>query len=260
VSAPIVVSGAAGRMGRLVAGALLEARLGEIAGFDPAATRELALPEGSIPIFDDLAAGLAPGGVLVDFSHPGATPALVAAVRARKAKLVVGTTGQSPAELQALRQLATEFPVVLARNFSLGINRLAEVLPALRVLLSDGFDVECMEAHHRRKRDAPSGTALLLLEALLGEVPERRVHGRSGAEARRQPGEVGVHSLRLGGVAGEHALLFGSEHEVIEIRHRALDRTAFVSGVVPAVRFVQIQPAGLYSMLDVMRHAAAAET
>ena len=125
--------------------------------------------------------------------------------------------------------------------------------------MDDGFDVECLEAHHRAKRDAPSGTARALLEALWGPGPTPEVvHGRHGPEAKRQTGEVGVHSLRLGGVTGDHALYFGSDHEVIEIRHRALDRAAFVSGVVPAVRFVRQSTAGLYSMLDVMRDATTA--
>jgi 4-hydroxy-tetrahydrodipicolinate reductase len=195
---------------------------------------------------------------VVDFSRPGATPALLRAVEVRGARLVIGTTGQSAEELEALAAAARQVPVVLARNFSLGLNRLLEVLPALRDLIDKGFDVECLEAHHRGKADAPSGTALVLLAALCGEVPAgRRVHGRHGPQALREPGEVGVHSLRLGQVVGDHALFLGSDHEVIEIRHRALDRGAFVTGVVPAVRFVGARGPGLYSMLDVIRHADA---
>jgi 4-hydroxy-tetrahydrodipicolinate reductase len=195
-----------------------------------------------------------PGCVVVDFSHPSATPDLVAVAESHGAGLVVGTTGQSEAELAALRAVSKRVPVVLARNFSLGIQRLMQLLPKWGILIDDGFEVEVLEMHHRGKRDAPSGTALALLEALFGAEGPTRVHGRHGPDVQRES-EVGVHSLRLGGVPGDHALLFGSEHEVIEIRHRALDRAAFVSGVVPAVRFVQRQPAGWYSMLDVMRDA-----
>jgi 4-hydroxy-tetrahydrodipicolinate reductase len=254
----LVVNGVAGRMGRLVAGALAGADLGRIAGCDVRgdAARSVDLP---VPFVPDLVPALEEGGVVVDFSHASATDMLVRAVRDKRAKLVVGTTGQSPAELAALREAAARTAVVLARNFALGLNRLLELLPGFRVLVRDGFDVECLEVHHRAKRDAPSGTALAWLDALLGGGDEApRVHGRHGVEAAREPGEVGVHSVRLGAVAGEHALLFGSDHEVIELRHRALDRAAFVTGVVPAVRFVRTAVPGLYSMQDVVRHAATA--
>ncbi len=127
-------------------------------------------------------------------------------------------------------------------------------------MVRDGFDVECIEAHHRQKRDAPSGTAWLLLESLLGDdPPSDPVHGRHGPETARQAGEVGVHSLRAGQIPGEHTLLFAGAHEVVEVRHRALDRGAFVSGVVPAVHFVRRASPGLYSMLDVMRDAEASD-
>lgn len=260
MSTAIVVNGAAGRMGRLVAGSLQSAGLGSVCGCDPQAAGALQLATGALPLATDLLEAVEPGGVVVDFSHPQATDLLVRVSRERHARLVVGTTGQSARQLAALREAAERVPVVLARNFSLGLNRLLQVLPQLRVLTLEGFDVECLETHHRGKRDAPSGTALLLLESLLGpESDAARVHGRHGPEALRRPGEVGVHSLRLGQVVGEHTLLFGSDHEVLEIRHRALDRTAFVSGVVPAVRFVRAAPAGLYSMLDVMGDAGSAE-
>jgi len=257
MSHDLIVNGAAGRMGRLVAASLRRAGLGEVAGCDSGATSPLVLEGETRPLVDDLVEGLRPGGVGVDFSHPGATEALCRAARHRQARLVIGTTGQSPAELDRLRQAAAHVPVVVARNFSLGINRLLQVLPGLRILRSEGFDVECVEAHHRQKRDAPSGTALLLLEALLGADSQApRTYGRHGTEATRGQGEVGTHSLRLGQLVGEHVLLFASDHEMLEVRHRALDRQAFVTGVAPAVRFVLVRPAGLYSLLDVMRHAA----
>ena len=257
----LVVNGAAGRMGRLVSAALRTADLGSIAGCDPAAGSSggaLLLEGEPLPLVDDLCEAVRPGGIVVDFSHPEATELLCLAAERRGAGLVIGTTGQSPAQLERLHGVTARVPVVLSRNFSLGLNRLLQALPAFRVLTHEGFDVECLEAHHRQKRDAPSGTASLLLDALLGPAPgATRVHGRHGPEALRREGEVGVHSLRLGQLAGEHALLLGSDHELLEIRHRALDRTAFVTGVVPAVRFLRDRSPGLYTMLDVMQHAAA---
>jgi len=255
VNGSILVLGAAGRMGKLVATSLRQAALGPVAGYDRAAHGTLALEDGPLELWEEAVGALTPESVVVDFSHPDATPLLLRAVQERRARLVVGTTGQSPEQMAALRQAAAETAVVVARNFSLGVNRLLQLAAAFRVFIEDGFDVECVETHHRHKRDAPSGTALALLEALgLGTAP--RVDGRTGADALRQPGEVGVHSVRLGAVAGEHALLFGGDHEMIEIRHRALDRAAFVTGVAPAVQFVRRAKPGFYSMLDVMRDAA----
>ncbi len=254
----VVVIGAAGRMGRLVTAGLRQAGFDDIVGFDPGATGELTIDGAALTLVADPIGALGEQGVIVDFSHPAATPLLVRAAELRHARLVIGTTGQDAAQLQALRDLGASVPVVLARNFSLGLNRVLQLLPHASVLVDDGFDVECVEVHHRQKRDAPSGTALALLEALgTGRAPA--VHGRSGPNALRGPGEVGVHSLRMGQVIGEHTLYFGGEHEVIEIRHRALDRAAFVSGVAPAVRFAARAPAGFYSMLDVMRDASGAE-
>lgn len=257
----VIVNGAAGRMGRLVAERLLAAGIGSVAGRDPGTSAAIELQGAPLPSATDLVRDLVQGGVVVDFSHPGATGDLTRAARERGARLVVGTTGQSEAELAALREASRQATVVLARNFSLGINTLLQAISELRVLVQNGFDVECVEVHHRQKRDAPSGTALLLLEALLGaESGAPRSHGRQGREARRRDGEVGMHSLRLGQIAGDHALLLAGDHEVVEIRHRALDRSAFVTGVLPAVRFARRAPAGLYSMQDVMRDARDAES
>jgi len=243
-------------MGRLVASALQRAGLGTVAGRlrgGAGAGETLELPDGPLPLVRDLVSDLEPGGVVVDFSHPAATADLVRVARERGARLVVGTTGHGDAEAAALRAAATEVAIVAARNFSLGLNRLLHLVPSFRILIEDGYDVECLEMHHRGKRDAPSGTALALVEALAPEAP--RVHGRHGAEATRKPGEIGVHSLRLGQVVGEHALVFGGAHDVIELRHRALDRAAFVTGVAPAVGFVRRRSPGLYNMLDVIADA-----
>jgi 4-hydroxy-tetrahydrodipicolinate reductase len=258
MTAGVIVNGAAGRMGRLVATALRRAGLGPVAGRVRGGVEgTLALDDGPLPLVGDLVEDLAPEGVVVDFSHASAAADLARAASEGGARLVVGTTGHDAGQLAALRLVSARVPVVAARNFSLGLNRLLQLVPSFRVLLEDGFDVECLEIHHRGKRDAPSGTASALVEALAPAAP--RVHGRHGAEAQRARGEIGVHSVRLGQVVGEHALLFGGEHEVIELRHRALDRGAFVTGVVPAVRFVLRQPAGWYSMLDVIRDGAASE-
>src|SRR5262249_30856410 len=156
---------------------LRRAELGRIAGYDPAAEGSLLLEDRPLPLVEDPVEALAPEGVAVDFSHPDATRLLVQLVRQKHARLVIGTTGQSPAQLAELHAAAEKSPVVRAPNFSLGLNRILQILPYFAVLVQDGFDVECVEAHHRTKRDAPSGTAGALLAALGGGSAER-VHGR----------------------------------------------------------------------------------
>ncbi len=254
----VVVNGAAGRMGRLVTTALRRAGCTDVVGCDPAAGEgTLRLDDGDLRVVADLGDVVGKNAVVVDFSHADCTDGLVDVALRHTARLVIGTTGQSPKHLERLRAASVQVPVLLARNFSLGINRLAQVLPMLRVLVREGFDVECIEAHHRQKKDAPSGTAKMLLERLLGDdPPSDYVHGRSGSETQRHQGEVGVHSLRAGQIPGDHTLVFAGEHEVLEVHHRALDRAAFVSGVVPAVRWVRHSPPGFFSMLDVMRDDA----
>jgi len=254
--AEVIVLGATGRMGQLVIPALRKSGLKGILGATRQERTSLDLSDGPVELTKTPLDHLRPGGVLVDFSVAGNVDLLQKAVETKQARLVIGTTGHSATELAAIEALATQTAVVLASNFSLGINRLAQCLPALQVLTQEGFEVECVETHHRQKRDAPSGTALLLLEALLGEIPAHLTHGREGRELQRQAGEVGVHSLRMGQVPGEHSLFLASDNEVIEIRHRALDRAAFVSGVSPAVRFVQQQAKGLFSMTDVIGNAS----
>ena len=247
-------------MGRLVIPELRKYGFVSLLGATRQDIGSLALADGPIALTQMPVEDLSPGGVLVDFSVAGNVALLEKAAEARQARLVIGTTGHAPAELQAIERLASKTAVVLASNFSLGVNRLAQCLPALHVLLQEGFEVECLEAHHRQKRDAPSGTALLLLEALLGAKPQKMTHGRVGRDLERQEGEVGVHSLRLGQIPGEHSLFLASDSEVIEIRHRALDRAAFVSGVSPAVQFVQQQTTGLFSMTDVIGNASKTTT
>ncbi len=255
MSAGLVVNGAAGRMGRLVASHLRRSGFHDVVGCDVVEDSSLALEDGPLPLERDLVQALRPDGIVVDFSHPGATPVLLDAVQARRARLVIGTTGQSAAEMRRLESAAASVPVVVARNFSLGIQRIMQIIAKLRVMIDEGFDLEILEAHHAGKRDAPSGTALMLLEAFWGNSPNAVVYGRSGVDALRKPREVGVHSVRGGGIPGEHTLLLAGTDEVVEIRHRALSRAAFVSGVPKAVRFVQDHPPGLYSMLDVMGDA-----
>jgi len=184
--------------------------------------------------------------VLIDFSAPEGTAAAVRAAVAHGTPIVVGTTGLGETHLAALREAATAIPVWYARNMSHGIAVLQEILPRLAAALAD-YDIEVMEAHHRHKVDAPSGTALTLAEAigrgLDGEAP--LVFGREGRQPR-QPGEIGVHAIRGGGNPGEHTVLFAGDDEEICVSHRAFHRRVFASGALRAARRIATLPPGWY--------------
>jgi 4-hydroxy-tetrahydrodipicolinate reductase len=188
--------------------------------------------------------------VLVDFTTPESTLAHAhAAAEARRA-LVVGTTGLSPEAVEELRTIARTVPVLYSRNMSVGVNTLLGLLPAL-VKALDGYDMEIWEHHHRGKKDAPSGTALALAEAMVADLSQRAVYGRQGI-APRKPGDVGIHAIRGGGNAGEHTILFADDGEQIQVIHRAYGRRTFALGALRAAKWVATQPPGFYAMSDLL--------
>ena len=184
--------------------------------------------------------------VVIDFSTPDATPMVIEVVREARLPLVIGTTGLTAEAVAELRALSAEVPVWYARNMSTGVSLLQRILPEVARALA-GFDIELLEAHHRHKVDAPSGTALMLAEAILAGLDRAGpfVHGREG-HAPRDPGEIGIHAIRAGGNPGEHTVLFASEQEEVRISHRAFTRQVFAAGAIRAARAVQGAAAGWY--------------
>lgn len=241
----IAVSGALGRMGREVLEAVqADARAQFAGGFD----RDDATLRG--PALDAAA-------VVIDFSAPEATAALAREARAGGPALVVGTTGLSADQEAELGAAATRVAVLRSGNFSLGVNLLMGlVAQAARALPAAAWDIEVAEAHHRRKVDAPSGTALMLAQAAaegrgvsLDEVADR---ARDGLTGPRREGAIGLSVIRGGGVVGEHAVLFAAEDELITLAHSARDRRLFARGAVAAALWVAGRPPGLYDMQDVL--------
>ena len=188
--------------------------------------------------------------VLVEFTTPEATVEHLSYGKPH----VIGTTGLSPEQRAKVEEAAKNVPIVLAPNMSVGVNLLREVVRELSAKLA-GYDVEVVEAHHRNKKDAPSGTALLLAwaaaEGREQNLDEVAVYGREGVSPRTE-GEIGIHALRGGAVVGEHRLIFYSEGEEVEVIHRALSRRTFADGALRAARFVAGAKAGLYSMREVL--------
>ena len=246
----IAVAGALGRMGRAVA-AVVQADPGLqlVARFDR--------PDARDPILVSQDEALAAAAVVVDFSTAAASAALAEACAARGGPaLVIGSTGFDEAELGRLETAAGRLPIVRAGNFSLGVNVLIGLVQQAARALPADYDVEVFEAHHRRKVDAPSGTALMLGEAAargrgvdLSKVARRT---RDGVTGERPPSEIGFSVMRAGGIVGEHSVVLAADEEILTLSHSARDRSLFAKGAVAAARWVAGRPAGAYDMQDVL--------
>lgn len=238
----LVVVGAEGRMGRAILEQARRAGDWEIAG---------AVDQG-----DPLDPALARGDVVIDFSAHAFSTALAEACAEAGKPLVIGTTGHLPEEAVRVRRAAERIPIVWAPNFSTGVNLLFYLVRKATAVLGKEFDPEIVEAHHRAKRDAPSGTARRLAE-IVAEV--RRIslekaarHGRKGEPGPREGEEIGIHAIRGGQIVGLHTVLFAGPGEVIELTHRAETRDTFALGALRAARWVVGKPSGIYSMEDVL--------
>lgn len=260
----LIVNGAAGRMGREIVNAAVGAPDVSIAAAlarpgSPVLGQDAGIIAGSGPlgvtIGSDARIALAAGDVAVDFSTPAAAVEFARQASAATKPVVVATTGLSAEQLAQVREGARRAPVLIAPNLSLGINVLVQILPEIVRALGAEYDIELLEAHHRHKKDAPSGTALRLGEAIAAALDrplaELERYGRRGV-APRKAGEIGVHAIRAGGITGEHRVLFVSEGEQIEVAHRAFSRRTFALGALRAARFLAAQPPGEYSMQDVL--------
>lgn len=254
----VCVLGPSGRMGK----AVLEAARGRADLRITAAVDRPDAGELGAPIADglvattDLAAGLGACDVYIDFTAPASTRAAAqAAVRLRRAA-VIGTTGLAAADEAAIAELARVAPVVFAANFSLGVNLVLGLVRQAARALGPEWDAEVVETHHRAKRDAPSGTALMIARAIAAghgvEYDRVKRHARDGDVGPRPRGEIGVAAVRGGDVVGEHTAYFFGAAERLEISHRATSRAIFATGALRAAVWVTTQPPGRYDMLDVL--------
>ncbi len=265
---PVVVLGAAGRMGRALVrfiqtGAVPGLKLsGAIDLWDcPALGQDAGLlagvGEAGVKITSDLAKVLASAEVVIDFSGHHGTAGNAPRVAEAGKGLVVGTTGLSAEEKAVLSQAAQKIPVVFSPNMSLGVNLLMALLEqAARVLKDKGYDVEVIERHHRKKKDSPSGTAIGLGEAVAKgldwDLKKVAVDGRSGLVGERPAEQIGFHAVRGGDIVGDHTVLFAAEGECIEFSHRATTRDTFALGALRAAAWLAGRPPRLYSMKDVL--------
>jgi len=265
-SLQIAVLGVSGRMGRALLTAIDEAPGTKLSGaMASASSRWLGKdasdaggggPERNVAVVGDPAAALRKAQVAIDFTLPEATATNLAACVASHCPVVIGTTGHTDAVKAQIAAAAQSIPIVMAPNMSLGVNLLLKLVELAASKLDADYDIEVFEAHHRNKKDAPSGTALALGAAAadgrdvkLADAGEYSRHGNTGARTR---GKIGFSVFRGGDVVGDHTVTFAGIGERVELTHRASDRLAFARGAVKAAQWLVGQPPGLYSMQDVL--------
>ncbi|WP_437881622.1 4-hydroxy-tetrahydrodipicolinate reductase [Pseudomonas sp. LRF_L74] len=261
----IAVMGAAGRMGKNLIlsvsqaqGAGLTAAIGRAgSSLIGADVGELVgLGRIGIPLSDDLTKVLDEFDVLIDFTHPSVALKNLEICRKAGKSMVIGTTGFSAEEKDRLVEAAKDIPIVFAANFSVGVNLCLKLLDTAARVLADEVDIEIIEAHHRHKVDAPSGTALrmgeVIADALGRDLSKVAVYGREGQTGARERETIGFATVRAGDVVGDHTVLFAAEGERVEITHKASSRMTFANGAVRAALWLQELPAGLYDMQDVL--------
>ena len=261
----IAVAGAAGRMGRAIlkiAAQDKECRL--VGGLEQASSPFVGedlgrLTEGEslrVQVTSSLTEALSNADVLIDFTHFSATESHLKGVLQKKIGYVLGTTGLNDTILASLKMAARTIPVVQSPNMSIGVNLLFKLSEMTAKTLDEDYDIEIVETHHRMKKDAPSGTALKLLEVMAKarkrDLKKDVTCGREGESGARPKGQIGVHAVRGGDVVGDHTVSFLAEGERIELVHRATSRDAFAQGAVRAAKFAAAQKPGFYTMAQVL--------
>jgi len=260
----IAVAGASGRMGRTLIEALAQADDAMLAAaLDVPGSALLGKDAGEligaacgIRIVDDIDAALGQVDCLIDFTRPEGSLQHLEVCRRRGVHLVIGTTGFSADGKQAIQSAAQQIPIVFAPNMAVGVNLVFRLLDVAARALSEGYDVEVIEAHHRHKVDAPSGTALRMGEvvaAALGrELSECAVYGREGHTGERPATQIGFATVRGGDIVGDHTVLFAGTGERVEISHKAASRMPYAMGALRAARYLRGRSNGLYDMQDVL--------
>lgn len=217
---------------------------------------ELSASARGVPIASDALAALKAADALIDFTRPEGTLAHLSACRAAGVNMVIGTTGFSQAQRQAIADASRDIAIVFAANMSIGVNVALKLVDLATRALHENYDIEIVEAHHKMKVDAPSGTALMLGEAAAGAIgkplADIAAYARHGNTGERRKGDIGFAAIRGGDIVGEHTVMYAGEGERVEIRHVATSRTNFAAGALTAARFLAGRKSGLFDMQDVL--------
>ncbi|MBI2753300.1 MAG: 4-hydroxy-tetrahydrodipicolinate reductase [Betaproteobacteria bacterium] len=253
----VVVAGAGGKMGRtLIEAVLADASLTLAAALDVPESPAIGTVVGMVSVGTDIAAAVSGADVLIDFTRPEGTLAHVDACVAAGKAMVIGTTGFTSEQLSRISEAARQIPIVMSPNFAVGVNVVFRLAETAARILGDDYDVEIIEAHHRHKVDAPSGTALelgkLIAKALDRNLGDVATHGRQGETGARPAKEIGFHAIRGGDIVGEHTIVFAGTGERVEVTVRSQSRLTYANGALRAVKFLSGRKSGLYSMQDVL--------
>jgi 4-hydroxy-tetrahydrodipicolinate reductase len=260
----IAIAGASGRMGRMLIEAVLQLPDATLVGaLDHASCPVLGADAGAflgkktgVMITADLADGLRDAEYLIDFTRPEGTMLHLAACTAHGVKMIIGTTGLSADQIAQLKTASSKIAIVFAPNMSVGVNVTLKLLEVAAKMLDTGYDIEIIEAHHRHKVDAPSGTALKMGEVIAGALGQSlsdvAVFAREGHTGERKSGSIGFATIRGGDIVGDHTVLFAGEGERIEISHKSSSRQSYAQGSIRAARFLEKKTTGLFDMQDVL--------
>jgi len=260
----IAIAGASGRMGQMLVDAVRAADDCQLSGaLDRADSPALGQDAGAfgghstgVRITADLAKGLAQSRFLIDFTRPEGTMVHLATCRKLGVAMVIGTTGFSDEQKAQIAEAANDIPIMLAPNMSVGVNVTLKLLELAAKAMATGYDIEIVEAHHRHKVDAPSGTALKMGEVIAQaqgrNLADCAVYAREGITGERDPSSIGFATIRGGDIVGDHTVLFAGTGERIEISHKSSSRATYAQGSLRAVRFLAAKKNGLYDMFDVL--------
>lgn len=249
----IAITGANGKMGGVIARLISEREDCTVCGgIDINDT-----PNGQFPIVKKPFDLPEKPDVIIDFSHPSALPDLISYCTMNNVPLVAATTGYSKEEIEEIKKASTQVPIFFTFNMSLGINLLVELGKKAVNVLGNSFDIEIVEKHHNLKKDAPSGTAIMIAEALNNELDNKMtyVYDRHNVRRARQSNEIGMHAIRGGTIVGEHDIIFAGHDEVITLSHSAASKEVFAAGSINAAVFLAGKENGLYDMSDLLKEA-----
>ena len=247
----IILSGCNGRMGQAICSIVKENPNAEIvAGFDINATAQ-----NGFPVYSDWNEITEKADVIVDFSNPNVLKDLLSFAKSKKLAIVAATTGYSSSQTDEIHAAASVIPVFKSMNMSIGINLLIDLVRKAAEILGETFDIEIVERHHNQKVDAPSGTALMIADAISEtmKTPCEYVYDRHSVRRKRGKNEIGIHTVRGGTIPGDHSVMFAGANEILEVNHHAASREVFASGAVHAAIFISSKPAGLYNMNNLIK-------
>jgi 4-hydroxy-tetrahydrodipicolinate reductase len=261
----IAVAGAAGRMGSRIAALSKEYKGLQLAGaFERKGHKDIGkdigiitgIGETGVELVDSFESIMKNADVIISFTTVEASLEHLKAAASKGKAMIIGTTGFTKDDLREVSKLTKKIPCVMASNMSMGVNLLLKILQDIAKALGEGYDIEIIEAHHRMKKDAPSGTALkmaqVIAEALKRNLDEVAVYARKGIIGERTAKEIGIQTIRAGDIVGEHTVIFGGLGERIEVTHKVSSRDTFARGALRAALWVANKPAGLYDMQDVL--------